>query len=139
MRIAHAVRRRFGITAPRVWVRAHIPWYWRWPLLLLMLVAGLGLAWLMYESGLRFAGFEKGEAEREVSQLADEVKLLRQENAQLRAVSLNNERQLSMERATQTDLANSLKLLQEENGRLKQDLLLIQNLKSRQQQADPRK
>jgi len=36
-------------------------------------------------------------------------------------------------------LANSLKLLQEENGRLKQDLLLIQNLKSRQQQADQRK
>lgn len=139
MRIAHAVRRRFGITAPRVWVRAHIPWYWRWPLLLLMLVVGFGLAWLMYESGLRFAGFEKGEAQREVSQLADEVKQLRQENAQLRAAALNSERQLSMERATQTDLAKSLKMLQEENGRLKQDLLLMQNLKSRQDRANQQK
>ena len=126
MRLARTLKRRFGITAPRMWVRAHIPWYWRWPILLLMLGVGLALAWTMYESGMQFAGFERGNSEREMARLSAEVSRLHAENVRLQAALANSERQLSVERATQADLAKSVKALQEDNAHLKEDLLFFQ-------------
>ena len=129
MRFPRALKRHFGISAPQVWVHAHIPWYLRWPLLLILLGVGLALAGVLYETGARFAGFERGEAESERVRLAREVGQLRSENVKLRAALADSERQLSVERATQIDLAKSVKVLQEESARLKEDLMFFRKVK----------
>ena len=63
------LRGRFGISAPRVAVRPHVPWY----LLALrsILVLGLALAFAgwMYDVGRRFAGFDRHESEQELTTL----------------------------------------------------------------------
>lgn len=125
MRLLRRLKRHFGISAPRMWVQAHVSWYWRWPLLLLLLGTGLVLASMLYETGARFAGFERVEAQSERVRLAREVGQLHAENAKLRAALAESDRQLSVERATQIDLAKSVKGLQEESARLKEDLMFF--------------
>lgn len=129
MRLLRTLKRHFGISAPRMWVHAQVPWYWRWPLLLLLLGVGLALAGTLYETGARFAGFERVEAESERVRLAREAGQLHVENARLRAALAESERQLSVERATQVDLANSVNVLQEESARLKEDLMFFRKVK----------
>jgi hypothetical protein len=129
MRSLRTLKRHFGIAAPHMWVQAHVPWYWRWPLLLLLLGVGLALAGTLYETGARFAGFERVEAESERVRLAREAGQLRADNAELRAALAQSERQLSMERATQVDLAKSVNALQEESARLKEDLMFFRKVK----------
>ena len=58
------LRRRFGIAAPRVAVRTHVPWYWRWLTSTVLLVVSIALAWLSFDLGRRYAGFDAGEAAR---------------------------------------------------------------------------
>lgn len=129
MRLLRSLKRHFGISAPHMWVHAHMPWYWRWPLLLFLLGVGLALAGTLYETGARFAGFERVEAESERVRLAREVGQLRSENAKLRAALAESDRQLSVERATQVDLAKSVNVLQEESARLKEDLMFFQKVR----------
>lgn len=125
MRLLRTLKRHFGISAPHVWVHSHLPWYLRWPLFLLLLGTGLMLASTLYETGARFAGFERIEAESERVRLAREVGQLRSENTKLRAALAESDRQLSVERAAQIDLAKSVKNLQEESARLKEDLMFF--------------
>lgn len=125
MRLLRTLKRHFGISAPHVWVHSHLPWYLRWPLFLLLLGTGLMLASTLYETGARFAGFERIEAESERVRLAREVGQLRSENTKLRAALAESDRQLSVERAAQIDLAKSVKGLQEESARLKEDLMFF--------------
>ena len=44
-------RQRFGISAPRVAVRTHVPWYLRWLLLAVLLAFSVALAAWMYDAG----------------------------------------------------------------------------------------
>lgn len=129
MRLLRSLKRHFGISAPHMWVQAHVPWYWRWPLLLLLLGVGLALAGTLYETGARFAGFERVEAESERGRLAREVGQLRSENAKLRTALAESDRRLSVERATQVDLAKSVNVLQEESAKLKEDLMVFRKVK----------
>lgn len=125
MRLLRTLKRHFGISAPHVWVHSHLPWYLRWPLFLFLLGTGLMLASTLYETGARFAGFERIEAESERVRLAREVGQLRSENTKLRAALAESDRQLSVERAAQIDLAKSVKGLQEESARFKEDLMFF--------------
>ena len=129
MRLLRSLKRHFGISAPHMWVQAHVPWYWRWPLLLLLLGVGLALAGTLYETGARFAGFERVEAESERGRLTREVGQLSTENAKLRAALAESDRQLSVERATQVDLAKSVNVVQEESAKLKEDLMFFRKVK----------
>jgi len=73
----------FGISAPRMAVRAAIPWYWRWVGLIALALAILLLARVTYDSGKKFAGFDQGEANQEVRRLAESNAKMQQELAQL--------------------------------------------------------
>lgn len=130
MRLLRTLKRHFGISAPHMWVQAHTPWYFRWPLFILLLGTGLVLASMLYETGAHFAGFERIEAESERVRLARDVGQLRAENAKLRAALAESDRQLSVERAAQIDLAKSVKGLQEESARLREDLMFFRKGKS---------
>jgi len=127
-RFLRAFARRFGIDAPRLAVRPHMPWYWRWS----GIVAGgalvAGVAWFTYDFGLEYAGFRQGEASRLRAQLNETVLKQQAELAELNARTAAAERQLQMERATFADLERQVKNLAQENARLKEDLAFFQSL-----------
>ena len=126
--ILRTLKRRFGIFAPRVSVRAHVPWYWRWLgyVLLAGLVIGVGLT--TYEYGMELAGFRQSEAQRMMAQMSDEIQSRDSRIAELRTQVAAAERQLQIDRATYGDLGRQVKLLSEENATLKEDLAFFQSL-----------
>lgn len=121
-------RQRFGITAPRMTVQTHVAWYWRMLGIVVVLSCSFALAAWIYDAGRRFAGFDRSEAEQELSQLRESVGRLGKEDATLRASVNASESKLQIERTAQTQLGRQVKALEEENARLKEDLAFFENL-----------
>lgn len=121
-------RQRFGISAPRMTVRTHVAWYWRWMLFFILLSLSLTLAAWMYDAGRRFAGFDRGEIEEEVTRLRSQMLKMQEDTTKLRALADAGESRVRMERGTQAQLARQVRQLEEENGRLKEDLAFFENL-----------
>ncbi len=122
------IRGRFGISAPKMTVRTHVAWYWRW---LGMIVAGgasLALAAWIYDAGRRFAGFDRSEVEQELSQLRATTARLQEEMKGLRAIADASESRLKIEQSAQSQLAMQVKSLEDQNTRLKEDLAFFENL-----------
>jgi len=122
------VKRSFGISAPKLAVRPHIPWYLRWSLTVPFVLAALGLAWWSYGSGLEVAGFHRGEAQKELTTLREQVAKLGTENVQMSTQVAQYERQIQIEQASSLETAKQLKNLSDENMRLQEDLAFFQNL-----------
>ena len=125
-----ALRRKFGIAAPRVAVRTQVAWYWRWLVMIVVVALILALAWWMYDSGRKFAGFDSGQADREMARQTELNSRLQMENTALRREVAASERQLQIERSTYGDLAKQVKDLSDENIGLKEDLAFFQSLLS---------
>jgi len=121
-------RQRFGISAPRMTVKTHVAWYWRVLGLVAVLSCSFALAAWIYDAGRRFAGFDRSEAEQELSQLRERVGRLTQESTELRASVNASESKLQIERSAQTQLGHQVKTLEDENARLKEDLAFFENL-----------
>ena len=130
MAMIKSLKRKFGISAPRVAVRPHIPWYLRWLALTVLAALALVLAWGMYDAGRKFAGFDKNELSQELERLSASSARLQQENEALRMRLAGLDRQSQMEIATREDLARQVKALGDENNRLREDLAFFQNLVS---------
>ncbi len=128
MTVLRTLRRRFGIAAPRVAVQTHVPWYWRWLTMTIVAAIAIGLAWVAYDLGRRYAGFDRSEAEREQSRLEELNQKLRDENAALRKEIAGSERKLHIELSTQGNLSGQIRALSEENALLKEDLAFFQTL-----------
>src|SRR3954467_2659966 len=111
---------RFGISAPKMTVRTHVAWYWRWLGTMVLLAVSLALAAWMYDAGRRFAGFDRTELEGEVSKLKDSLAQLKDEAARLRSIASASESRLRIEQAAQTQLAGQVKALEDENNRLRE-------------------
>ena len=130
-------KRKFGISAPRLAVRPHVPWYVRWAIVLPFVMVAGWLVWQAYDSGLEFAGFRRGQAEQELSRLREQVTVLTAENAKLSSQAATFERQAQVEHAANQETGKQLKGLNEENIRLQEDLALLQSLTlSGKQQAE---
>jgi hypothetical protein len=128
MTILRTLKRKFGISAPRVAVHTQLPWHVR---LVGFAVAGLLiilLAWITYEFGRSLAGYHSGEAAEEQARLSGEVSRLQDENADLRNKLAAAERQMQIEQSTQGNLTGQLKSLSDENALLKEDLAFFQTL-----------
>jgi hypothetical protein len=122
------IKRRFSISAPRLSVRPHVPWYVRWAITLpFFFLAGL-LVWWSYDAGMELAGFHRGEAEQEIAVLRDRVATLESENANQASLLAVGERQAQMQQASADEVQEQIKALNEENMRLKEDLTFFQNL-----------
>ena len=78
------LRRRFGIAAPRVAVHSHVPWYWRWLTVGAFIVVTIVAAWVAYDLGRRYAGFDASEASGAQSRLQELNVQMQDENAGLR-------------------------------------------------------
>lgn len=122
------VKRKFGSSAPKLAVRPHVPWYVRWAIVLPFVLAAGGLVWWAYDIGLEFAGFHRGQAEHELSELRDQIAALRSENAKLSSEAAFHERQAQIEHAANQETLRQLKVLGEENAKINEDLAFFQNL-----------
>jgi hypothetical protein len=128
MTMLRTLKRRFGIAAPRVAVHTHLPWHLRLLGFALGGILVILLAWVMYESGLKLAGYHSGRAAEEQARLSQEVSRLRDENADLRGKLAVAERRSQIEQSTQGNLTGQLKALSDENALLKEDLAFFQTL-----------
>jgi hypothetical protein len=112
----------------RLSVRSHVAWYLRWGLTLPFVLAALALAWFAYDSGLEFAGFQRGEAQRELSGLHARLAGLTDENVALGRQVAQCQQQIQMEQGRSQETARQLKNLNDDNARLQEDLSFFQNL-----------
>ena len=122
------VKHRFGIAAPRLSVRTHIAWYLRWCMILPFVLGAGGLVWFAYESGLEFAGFHRGETQRELTGLNARLAGLTDENVRLNKRVVQYEQQIQIEQGRSQEIVRQMKSLNEENARLQGDLNFFQNL-----------
>lgn len=122
------LRSRFGISAPKVAVRTHIPWYLHVLAMIGVLSISIALAGWIYDAGRKIAGFDRHETEQEMTALRNRVVDLEQETTQLRALANASESTVQIERTAQQQLARQVKVLEQENGRLKEDLAFFENL-----------
>lgn len=130
MKIKRAIRRKFGISAPRMAVKAHMPWYWRWLFVVSAVAVGLAMAGWMYEIGSQYAGYDRLEAHRELTDLQGRATQLLHENGAIQSEAIAGRSRLQVEIATQHELAKTVKTLQDENARLKDDVAFFRNLMS---------
>ena len=127
-----SLKRKFGISAPRVAVRPHFPWYLRWLAIAVVtaLALALGLSWGMYDTGRKLAGFDMNEVNQELDRLSKLSMRLQQDNEALRIGAIGLERRSQMELAARDDLVRQVKTLGDENIRLKEDLAFFQTFMS---------
>ena len=124
------LRQRFGIAAPRVSVRTHVPWYLRWLGLGVIFAFSIVLAAWMYDAGRRFAGFDRSEVEQELSNARSELARMREEFERLRAAANAADSKVSIERTTQQKLAQQTRTLEQENARLREELAIFESMLS---------
>jgi len=123
-----ALRRKFGIAAPRVSVQTHVAWYWRWLGIIALGAFVVGVGWTTYDYGMELAGFRQGEAASALATLKGEIQKREVAIVEMRSQVASSQRQLQIDRATYGDLAKQVKTLSEENAALKEDLAFFQSL-----------
>jgi hypothetical protein len=124
------VRQRFGITAPRVAVRAQAPWYARW--LGIVVLAGFSgaIALWVFDAGLKFAGYDLRESSQERSELRRELETGRAELERLRVLANAADSKLSIERTAQQNLAQQVRTLEAENAKLREETAIFESMLS---------
>jgi hypothetical protein len=122
------IRRRFGITAPRVAVRTHVPWYLRNAVLGAVVVLSVVMAGWAYDAGRRIAGYDQSESSQVVDELRVAKVALEEEVARLRSLLTVSESSLQIEQAAQLSLSEKNSTLSEENARLKEELVVLGRL-----------
>lgn len=122
-------RNRFGITAPRVTIRAQLPWYW-WALTAgsLLLVLALLVSRVLDMSASAVDGRAAMQQLQQLQELNRHIAELEQELARVQGIADAGESRVQIERAAQQQLIEQVKRLETENGRLKDDLAVFENL-----------
>ena len=124
------VQRRFGIAAPKVAVHSHLPWYWRWlGVAVLLAVSAAAAAWI-YDAGRRFAGFDQSEVQGELAVTKRDLSAAQGELERLRAIANAAESRLSIERTAQQKLAQQIRTLEQENAKAREELATFESMLS---------
>jgi hypothetical protein len=120
---------RFGITAPQVAVRAHVPWYWRLIGTTLMLAIAVALGAWTYDTLRQATGGEQAGAQQ-IQALRGRIDELQGELAAQRSAPPPSESAQQIERTTYEQLVRQVKALEEQNARLKEELALFERLQT---------
>ena len=121
---ARRLRSRFGIAAPRLMVRTHVPWHWRAASVIIITAASLALAGWIYDAGRSIAGFKSSAMDTLKVRVDDQEAELKQ----LRASVTSATARLQIEQAAQEQFKKHTALLEEENIRLKEELAVFENM-----------
>ena len=124
------LRQRFGIAAPRVAVHTHIPWYWRWVGIAMLLGISAASGTWIYDAGRRFAGFDRTEADRALERAQAERDAARAELERVRAVANAADSRVSIERTAQQKLAQQIRVLEQDNARVREELATLESMLS---------
>lgn len=126
------LRRRWSVSAPRMTVRRHVPWWQRLGVVGLAVGAGVVAAlagWQVWAGGDGAAGA------RAAASLVEENRGLRAsleareaEVQRLSGIANAAETSIRMERAAAEQLAAQMKALEADNARLRNDLATLQSL-----------
>lgn len=122
--ILRRLRGRFGISAPQVAIRTHVPWHLRVFSIAVLVVLLLALAVWVFDFGRQFAGFNF----REISTLQSSNAALEEEVSRLRGLLAASENDLQIEKAAQKELMEKHSAMVEENARLKEELAVLERL-----------
>ena len=122
------IRKKFGVSAPRLSVKTHVSWRWRALVVAVLLLLIGWMVWTGFDAGRLLGGFYKSEAEVKRIQLEDEAKRLRDENQVLTARTTRLESEAQMAQGTQESLTKQTLNLQTENTQLKEELSFLQQL-----------
>jgi Family of unknown function (DUF6776) len=124
------LRRHFGISAPRMAVRTHLPWWGRSALVLSLVAIIAGMWWWGFDFGQILGGFNRKEIETRLASLEADAAKYRTEAAELRARNATLESELAMTRGKQEALSKQATDLTGENAQLKEELAFLQKLVS---------
>ena len=121
------LRRRLTISAPRMVLRSHMPWPFRWAVMAIVLgfCAAIGL-WA-FEFGKDIAGLDSG-AKEELLRLRVESAKLREERDKAQSVFNTSASMITAEKAAQERMATQIKTLEAENRALRDDLGFFERL-----------
>lgn len=122
--ILRRLRGRFGISAPQVAIRAHVPWHLRVFSIVVLVLLLLALAVWAFDFGRQIAGFNQNE----ISALQSSKAALEEEVGRLRGLLAASENNLQIEKAAQKELSDKHSVLVEENTRLKEELAVLERL-----------
>ena len=128
--IGRRLRSSFGIGSSRMAIRSQLAWYWRWLLNLLMMLVVAGVVWWLVQNSYRITGVSFEEARQQMNTLSAENERMKKELDSSRGTLIERDRQLQIERASQTELARTVAQLAEENASLKEDLGFLRKLMS---------
>jgi hypothetical protein len=122
--ILRRLRGRFGISAPQVAIRTHVPWHLRVFSIAILVVLLLALAVWVFDFGRQFAGFSLNE----ISTLQSSNATLVEEVSRLRGLLAASENDLQIEKAAQKELTEKHSAMVEENAKLKEELAVLERL-----------
>jgi hypothetical protein len=128
--IGRRIRSSFGIGSSRMAIRSQLAWYWRWTLNVLMMAVVAGIVWWVVQNSYRITGSDIEEVRQRITNLTDEDRTLRQDLETTKATLVERDRQLQIEKASQSELARTVAQLQDENSGLKEDLGFLRNIMS---------
>jgi hypothetical protein len=126
-RLALILRRwrgRFGISAPQVAIRTHVPWHLRVFSIVVLVVLLLALAVWVFDFGQQIAGINQNE----ISTLQSSNATLGAEVGRLRGLLAASENDLQIEKAAQKELTEKHSAMVVENARLKEELAVLERL-----------
>ena len=115
-------RRRFGILAPKVIVRSHLPMRWYVLSIVLFALLMISLGWLLAQRN------EASELGRELEVSRQQLLLQSDELSVLRSSTGTEQSAVGIERAARQQLLSRVKVLESENAMLKEDMLLFERL-----------
>ena len=127
-RIVSELRRRFGISAPKLSVRTHWSWKVKGTILGVTALVLAGLFYGGFDAGRIFAGFNVGKVREEQQQLTTAVTTLRAENEQLKRDSIELTNNAQMATGAKDVLSKQIVTLQQENTQLKEEAAFFEKL-----------
>lgn len=127
-RIVSGLRRRFGISAPKLAVRTHWPWQIKAAIAGIAVLVLIGLFYGGFDAGRIFAGFNVGKVREEQEKLTTELRALRAENEQLKRDNIENANAAQMAVGARDVLSKQIVALQAENTQLKEETAFFEKL-----------
>ena len=127
-RIISGLRRRFGISAPKLSVRTHWSWKVKGAIIGVVALVFAGLFYGGFDAGRIFAGFNIGKVRDEQERLNTEVIALRADNERLKQNNIELANSAQMAVGAKDVLSKQIISLQQENTQLKEESAFFEKL-----------